>query len=170
MFLIISHSSNDSIYIEWIYFQISKPEKQLSTTPSGSLSFLHRLSFIKHSPAATPLSNYPEQYSETTLSRPTDLLFPVKELENIEDQDEEEKIEEQKIDDVSSTPVHEDQWYVPTGGNDKDLNESYDENVNTALQAMNENESTRDATIKELECFLNEFRSGKLKARKFYIR
>lgn len=62
---------------------------------------------------------------------------------------------------VSSIP--DEHWFVPAV-TENELQESIEsEKLTTVIQEMTDAENTRDMTIKELENFLGEFRSGKLR-------
>jgi len=121
----------------------TKSKGDSTTTPSGSLSFLHKFSFNRHSPT-TPHSSFPGPYPESTLARPTELLFPVKELDS------------SQVDDITPEP--------PEDSDNSLVQIQIDPPASPEKLEFTESETTRETTIKELEQFLSEFRSGKLRA------
>uniref|UniRef100_A0AC34Q3K6 Uncharacterized protein n=1 Tax=Panagrolaimus sp. JU765 TaxID=591449 RepID=A0AC34Q3K6_9BILA len=140
----------------------SKLKADSSVTPSGSLGFLHRFSFGKHSPT-TPHSGFPGPYPEGSTNRPTELLFPVKELDSVASEEGTQESSEHPQDNIASS-IHDEHWFVPAVTENELQDSMESEKMMTALQVMTEPENTRDMTIKELENFLGDFRSGKLRA------
>ncbi|KAE9550840.1 hypothetical protein FO519_005944 [Halicephalobus sp. NKZ332] len=124
-------------------FNVTKSRGDSTTTPSGSLSFLHKFTFTRHSPT-TPHTNFPGSGPESTITRPTELLFPLKEFDSVQTEE--------------GTPE------PPEESRDSSIHIQIEPAVFPEEFEFVEPETTREARTKELEQFLNEFRSGKLRA------
>jgi hypothetical protein len=144
----------------------SKTKSDSATTPSGSLTFLQRLSFHTKQSPTTPHSSFP--HSDSNISRPNELLLPVKELDStITTDDATSGTHSSKTGDIMASPIPDEQWYeAPVTETDFYPPALKSSRLSTTHQEIVEGESIRDATIRELEEFLVEFRNGKLRTLK----
>uniref|UniRef100_A0A7E4V718 GAT domain-containing protein n=1 Tax=Panagrellus redivivus TaxID=6233 RepID=A0A7E4V718_PANRE len=174
---IFSRKHQPPTSLENIPSKVKSRHDSSSATPSSSQSFLHKLPFYgqKHSPSSTPVGSSSSftapggnLANPKWQNRPTELLFPVQEMDSIvvdetaENEATEGPRQASKLDIASP---NEDQWFETDTADG--INE-VDGPVYTHQLSMpndvSEAISTRDATIKDLEDFLVQFRSGQLQA------
>ncbi|KAI6179828.1 hypothetical protein M3Y98_00652900 [Aphelenchoides besseyi] len=134
-----------------------------STGTPISLDFLHRLSFhtSSHSPS-TPQSNSLAQMEEGTLSRPVDHLFPLKEMDALEEN-------------ANRLPTQPDQlWSEPATNTSVEMDEPPVEihvseppsshNQSPQRRALDEALHEREQVQQALEKCLEDFREGKMRS------
>uniref|UniRef100_A0A914Y5K3 Uncharacterized protein n=1 Tax=Panagrolaimus superbus TaxID=310955 RepID=A0A914Y5K3_9BILA len=144
------------------------PKSDSATTPSGSLTFLQRLSFHTKQSPTTPHVSFPNPQTDSNILRPNELLLPVKEVDSTIT-DEGTSDTHTSNGELVASPIPDEQWFEPpVQTTEIDFRPSALKNsrLSTTHQEIVEAESVRDATIRELEEFLVEFRNGKLRTLK----
>uniref|UniRef100_A0AC34F851 Uncharacterized protein n=1 Tax=Panagrolaimus sp. ES5 TaxID=591445 RepID=A0AC34F851_9BILA len=144
----------------------NKTKSDSATTPSGSLTFLQRLSFHTKQSPTTPHVSFPNPQADSNISRPNELLLPVKELDSTIT-DEATSETHTSNGDLVASPIPDEQWFeVPVTETNFRPSALKNSRFSSTHQEIVEAESVRDATIRELEEFLVEFRNGKLRTLK----